>query len=359
MPKGGGLPTVGRTHVRGTHPMHKPLFVLAGAPRLLAWVSLMAISTSIAYAMTAVVSVGQPTDASGATLSVASRTISAAGPEALALAQNPAAEMQAMARLRPMLAERGFGPDVIDGPMMARAPSPNGASILDFLPVADQLPEGCFVVLTGRKETHSPVRRALERVRVSATGDGYWLLQPTVTDAEHLETVRAYLRRRMPSRLRRREHVEEVLRRSGGIFLYASHYSRALNAGAFRETSNLPRPDEFYPAYLARLSGQVGELLFRDVYLPTLALLAAAGEPVRVRSGCNSGACPVIGCGSRCSTSATSSGRSAAAALGGPVDPTVTCAWRSPTRLSCHISRAIPTCPGSSPTRIVGLSSTR
>ena len=37
------------------------------------------------------------------------------------LAQNPVAEMQATARLRPMLAARGFGPDVVDGPMMARA----------------------------------------------------------------------------------------------------------------------------------------------------------------------------------------------------------------------------------------------
>ena len=48
MAKGGGLPTVGPTHLQGDHPMHNPLIALAGAPRILAWVNLMAISTSIA-----------------------------------------------------------------------------------------------------------------------------------------------------------------------------------------------------------------------------------------------------------------------------------------------------------------------
>jgi hypothetical protein len=61
----------------GNQPMRKPLIVLASAPRLLAWISLMAISTSIGCALTAVVSGGQPTDSSGTTISVASESLRA------------------------------------------------------------------------------------------------------------------------------------------------------------------------------------------------------------------------------------------------------------------------------------------
>ena len=122
--------------------MHKPLIVLASAPRLLAWVSLIAISTSMAYALTAAVSGGQATEALRTTPSVASRSNSAAWPQALAHAQDPAAEMQAMARLRPMLAARGFGQDVVDGPMMARAPGQTMPSDLIVDAEGDELTGG-------------------------------------------------------------------------------------------------------------------------------------------------------------------------------------------------------------------------
>ena len=74
-----------------------------------------------------------------------------------------------------------------------------------------------------------------------------------------------------------------MLGQSGGVFLYAAHLAHALASGAFPDLAALPEAREFYPAYLARLRDRAGEALFESVYRPTLALLAAARQPVTLR----------------------------------------------------------------------------
>ena len=86
--------------------MRKASFVLAAAaPRGLAWLSLLAISAGVAYAMTAAVAASGPTAEDTCGIRCAQM-----------------AEAQAVARLRSMLARRGFGTDVLAGPMTGRAP---------------------------------------------------------------------------------------------------------------------------------------------------------------------------------------------------------------------------------------------
>jgi tetratricopeptide (TPR) repeat protein len=156
----------------------------------------------------------------------------------------------------------------------------NAATILDLLPPAEKLPEGCFVVLTSRPEMRPGIRARLDRLRVAA-GDERFVALDLRPDAPANEALlRAYLSAHLREPLRAASHVDEVLRRSGGVFLYAYHLARALTAGAFADTAALPEGKEFYPAYLARLRERVGAELHEAVYLPALLLLAAARAPV-------------------------------------------------------------------------------
>jgi tetratricopeptide (TPR) repeat protein len=156
----------------------------------------------------------------------------------------------------------------------------NAATILDLLPPAGRLPEGCFVVLTSRPEMRPGIRERLDRLRAAA-GEGRFVALDVCPDAPPNEAlVRAYLSAHLPEPFRAPQHVEEVLRRSGGVFLYTYHLARALAAGAFANPAALPEGRVFYPAYLARLRERVGTELYESVYLPALLLLAAARAPV-------------------------------------------------------------------------------
>src|SRR5437773_1131995 len=121
--------------------MRSATFVLATAvPRGLAWLSLLAISAGVAYALTAAVAVSGPTaaDACGvrgaqmpyvvesSSMLVAPDGTRCTGLATLSPVAPPAAialaAAQAVASLRPMLAKRGFDTDVVAGPMIAAAP---------------------------------------------------------------------------------------------------------------------------------------------------------------------------------------------------------------------------------------------
>jgi tetratricopeptide (TPR) repeat protein len=160
-------------------------------------------------------------------------------------------------------------------------PDGSAAAITDFLPPVDRLPERCHIVLTCRPELRPAVRAALDRLRQE--GEGFTTLYMSAEAQANRELVAAYLRKRLPAPFRSPEHVEAVLERSSGVFLYAFHLCRALEAGAFDGVDGLPEGEQFYPAYLARLRVQVGDALFETVYLPALLLLAAAAPPVLLR----------------------------------------------------------------------------
>src|SRR5262249_35161478 len=142
--------------------------------------------------------------------------------------------------------------------------------ISDFLPPAERLPDGCTVLLTARDELRPRVRSRLEELR---QGGGFTELPLRPEAAGSRELARAYLRDRLPERLRGDGPVEEVLRRSGGVFLYAFHFTRALAAGVFAEAPELPDGEQFYRVYLARLRERVGSSMYEAVYRPTLLLL--------------------------------------------------------------------------------------
>ncbi len=165
----------------------------------------------------------------------------------------------------------------------------NAATILDLLPAAGKLPEGCFVVLTSRPEMRPSIRERLDRLRAVAGEDRFVALDVRPDAPPNEALLRAYLAAHLPEPFRATHHVEEVLRRSGGVFLYAYHLARALAAGAFTDTAALPEGKEFYPAYLERLRERVGAELYESVYLPALLLLATARAPVTLEQLCQWG----------------------------------------------------------------------
>jgi tetratricopeptide (TPR) repeat protein len=169
---------------------------------------------------------------------------------------------------------------VLDGLDELREPGrPTDAWISDFLPAASELPERCFVVLTRREAVRPHVGDRLALLRRGA-GDR-WLELPIRTGAEANRAVlRSYLWEKLPEAFRTPEAVAAVLERSGGVFLYAFHLSRALQNGVFADTAALPAGERFYPAYLERLRGQAGGGLYERVHLRTLLLLAAARQPL-------------------------------------------------------------------------------
>ena len=79
-------------------------------PRGVAWLSLLAIAVGLGYVTTAAMRTTEPMS-SHATMT-----------ETGSPARIRLTEAQVVERLRPMLAQRGFESDVIDGPMLARAP---------------------------------------------------------------------------------------------------------------------------------------------------------------------------------------------------------------------------------------------
>jgi hypothetical protein len=84
----------------------------AAAPRGLAWLSLLAASGGIAYAMTT------------ALVSGGSAAVNSVPPIRLEseAARNPTTEAYVIATLRQWLATRGLDPDIVSAPMLARAP---------------------------------------------------------------------------------------------------------------------------------------------------------------------------------------------------------------------------------------------
>ncbi len=156
---------------------------------------------------------------------------------------------------------------------------PGTPSILDFLPPAEMLPDNCHILLTSREELRPDARECLDRLQDAGGGLFHVeALQPQSGQSQ--DVLREYLRRKLPEAFRADEHIAAVVERSGGVFLYAFHFCRALALGVFPNTTHLPAGDHFYPVYLDRLREQASPTLFETVYLPTLLLLSAARSPV-------------------------------------------------------------------------------
>ena len=163
---------------------------------------------------------------------------------------------------------------ILDGLDELPDPAPGEASIIDFLPPADRLPPYCQVLLTRRDKVSPHVATTLHELAAAGRFQSQ-RLDPARN--ENLGLIRHYLEdslRETP------QWVDAVLAHCRGVFLYAFHLVRAIQAGAFVTGELLPEGGRFYAAYLARVLDRVGGDLYEQTYLHILLLLATARQPV-------------------------------------------------------------------------------
>ena len=161
---------------------------------------------------------------------------------------------------------------ILDGLDELLKPLPGEPVVLDLLPISEQLPAGCVVLLTSRPQTPPWLRSALARLRETGCKD----LQLNPSGDDNIAVVRAYVEKRV----QRRQLAAEILRKSGGVFLWAFHLVQGVQGNNLLGSDVLPEGGQFYQAYLTALKIKVGTEIFETLCLKTLLLLAAAREPV-------------------------------------------------------------------------------
>jgi tetratricopeptide (TPR) repeat protein len=161
---------------------------------------------------------------------------------------------------------------------------PAESDVPDLWPPANELPAGCYLVLSSRPSVRAAADAGLARVRSAASHFREVPIGPN--EPEHRAILRRYVERRLAQRRADDQPplpaawAEPLIGRAEGSFLYVFHYCRALHFGVYAELSSLPPPSAFYPGFFDHLRGRVGDKLFEDCYARTLALIAAAREPV-------------------------------------------------------------------------------
>jgi len=177
----------------------------------------------------------------------------------------------------------------VDGLDELIEPTADGALVTDLLPPVKDLPEGCYIVLTTRDEVCPRACQRLDQLRAEG-GEQFRQQAIHPDDPLNAEVLRRYLAGLL--HVEESGQVDELLARSGGVFLYASHLVRALQSLGEKLGSleQLPDAQHFYPYYLGRLREQVGNGLFDELYLPALLLLAAARAPISASRRSPSGA---------------------------------------------------------------------
>jgi tetratricopeptide (TPR) repeat protein len=161
---------------------------------------------------------------------------------------------------------------------------PADSDVPDLWPPADALPPGCYLVLSCRPRVRAAAEGGLRRVR--STPGHFAELRVGPDEPEHRAVLRSYVVKRL-ARPRPdgqgplpADWAEPLIDQSGGSFLYAFHYCRALHFGVYGDLAQLPPPAAYYPAFFEHLRGRVGNELFHGHYARALALIAVAREPV-------------------------------------------------------------------------------
>ena len=169
---------------------------------------------------------------------------------------------------------------VLDGLDELPARESGEFALADFLPPASNLPKGCVVVLTGRRELRPGIAERIAHIRALSGEKQFRVLALDAAERKNRDLLAHYALERLPEPLRRTDLAERVVEKAGGRFLYVFHLVQALAAGAFTEADELPTADRFYPAYLARLRERVGDVLYEEVYRSLLLFLVAARAPI-------------------------------------------------------------------------------
>jgi tetratricopeptide (TPR) repeat protein len=155
--------------------------------------------------------------------------------------------------------------------------------ILETLPDAEHLPEGCYVLLTSRPDLRPKVREALHR----RCGDARYFraVGLSADDPGYRAVLEEFLTRTLGEAVR--PHVAAVVGRAAGRFLRVRFLRDLLRGRSLRRLrgGQLPEGDAVFPAYLRRMATQVegGRPAFRQWHRPILLLVAAAYEPVTRR----------------------------------------------------------------------------
>ena len=182
----------------------------------------------------------------------------------------------------------------------------NRSSILDYLPRADELPQGCYLLLTSRPELRPKVWKSLAaRVgsefkeigvtlasEVSGASNGiaptpYYRSIDFEIDNEHRQLLREFLLASFGKLIQ--PHLDTILERSEERFLYVRLIRDLLRLqmkergdAVLRDLKpgDLPNADEVFPAYLNFLAHTSDNNLFNRWHRPVLLLIAAAYEPI-------------------------------------------------------------------------------
>jgi tetratricopeptide (TPR) repeat protein len=139
-------------------------------------------------------------------------------------------------------------------------------------------------VLSSRPPVRAAADAGLRRVRAAASHFREIRIGPG--EQEHRAVLRAYVEKRLAQRRPDDQPplpaawAEPLIDKAEGSFLYVFHYCRALHFGVYDDLSSLPPPSAFYPRFFDHLRSRVSDELFEKCYARTLALIAAAREPV-------------------------------------------------------------------------------
>jgi tetratricopeptide (TPR) repeat protein len=161
---------------------------------------------------------------------------------------------------------------------------PADSDVPELLPPANELARGCYLILSSRPAQRAAAEAGLRRVRTAVAHVLEMKIGPE--EGAHRAVLSAYVEKYLARRRPDDQPPlpaawgEPLLDLAQGSFLYVFHYCRALHFGFYRDLTQLPPPDAYYPAFFAHVRTRVGDELFEGCYARVLALLAVAREPL-------------------------------------------------------------------------------
>lgn len=183
----------------------------------------------------------------------------------------------------------------IDGVNYVQADWGSPCTLFDILPAPDELPDGCFVLLSTVDSDLERIERELctawKRARAPVPDEPYLLIESQADADGNRQLLTRYLKKQL--RAEWHPHIDTLIDNAEQRFLYASLYADYLHdttpeaapAGA------LSNGDELWQNFLDKLSKTVKagptrdwpqERRFEDWHQQIICLLAAAQEPVGV-----------------------------------------------------------------------------
>lgn len=134
------------------------------------------------------------------------------------------------------------------------------------------LPGRCMVLLLSRPEVKKGIRIILDYL-MDREKDNLNIIQIDSTSADNIALQKFYLQ----SKLKVSDTViSDILKQSGGVFLYTFHLANALQKGLFESAAMLPSKETFYFKYLQFFRRQIGTTNFNRTHLRFLLVLACS-----------------------------------------------------------------------------------